>query len=247
MARGRRVALTPAFWANPFSAGQPRQSRAGLTPPSAEAWEIGEVVRLVSGPGSGPTRAGRHWWGGLNPEGSVQTGHPTVLSFRPLGVRRVQAWSWGNNFQLWLNRLAAPRTRSCAQPPPAMLDELLLRLGSITEPVLLMLVGLGLGGRVSSVLPCRKTSHTSLWHPLFLHLSLSLVVDTRESLGEWGMGTPRGSMKEKGGSPEWVFMAPTVRRRKKSSEKLGTLSPGSGDLQTGKWSLEEQIPCSEVA
>lgn len=114
--------MTPAFWANPFSAGQPRRSRARLTPPSAEAWEIGEVVRLVSGPGSGPTRAGRHWWGGLNPEGGVQTGHPRVLSFRPLGVRRVQAWSWGNNFQLWLNRLAAPRTRSCAQPPPAGLS-----------------------------------------------------------------------------------------------------------------------------
>lgn len=90
---GGRVALTPAFWANPFSAGQPRRSRAGLTPPSDEAWEIGEVVRLVSGPGSGSTRAGRHWWGGLNPEGGEQTGHPGVLSFRPLGVRRVQTWS----------------------------------------------------------------------------------------------------------------------------------------------------------
>lgn len=158
--------MTPAFWANPFSAGQPRRSRAGLTPPSAEAWEIGEVVRLVSGPGSGPTRAGRPWWGGLNPEGGVQTGHPRVLSFRPLGVRRVQAWSWGNNFQLWLNRLAAPRTRSCAQPPPfprqlgsAMLDKLLLRLGSITEPVLLML-GVRVGWKsLFSLTPQKDLTH----------------------------------------------------------------------------------------
>lgn len=208
------------------------------------------MVRLVSGPGSGPTRAGRHWWGGLNPEGSVQTGHPRVLSLRPLGVRRVQAWGWGNNFQLWLSRLAAPRTRSCAQPPPAGLSNVgraASKIGEHHGACAFTLAELGLAGRVSPVLPRRKTSHTSLWHPLFLHLSLSLVVDTRESLGEWGMGTPRGSMKEEGGSPEWVFMAPTLRHRKKSIEKLGTLSPGSGDLQTGKWSLEEQIPCSEVA
>lgn len=68
------------------------------------------------------------------------------------------------------------------------------------------------------------------------------------------MGTPRRSMEEEGGSPERVFMAPTVPRWKKSREELGTPYPrasiplpGSGDQQTGKWSLEEQIFCSDVA
>jgi hypothetical protein len=62
-------------------------------------------------------------------------------------------------------------------------------------------------------------------------------------------------MEEEGGSPERVFMTPTVPPWKKSREELGPPPPprasiplpGSGDLQTGKWSLEEQIFCSEVA
>lgn len=57
---GGSVALTPAFWADPFIAARPRRrpSLAHRTleagrPPPGEAWEMGEVVRLVSGAGLG--------------------------------------------------------------------------------------------------------------------------------------------------------------------------------------------------
>lgn len=90
---------------------------------------------------------------------------------------------------------------------------------------------------------------TRLVQPQFLHLSLSLVVDTPGSLGE---GNSRGSVEEAGGCPEPVSMPTSVPRWKKSSEGLGTSHsliplPGSGDRQTGKWSLKEQILDSEVA
>lgn len=43
------------------------------------------MVRLVSGLGSGSTRAARHWWGGLNPEGGIQKATAGYSLFDPLG------------------------------------------------------------------------------------------------------------------------------------------------------------------
>lgn len=86
--RGRARRFDASLLGKPIQCRAAQAKPSRLTPPSTEAWEIGEAVRLVSGPESGSTRAGRRWWEGLNPEGGLQAGHPGVLCFRPLRVRR---------------------------------------------------------------------------------------------------------------------------------------------------------------
>ncbi|KAK2112239.1 hypothetical protein P7K49_011986 [Saguinus oedipus] len=95
------VALTLAFWADPFNARRPRRrpSLAHPTleagrPPPGEAWEMGEVVRLVSGAGLG-IHAGWQASVGEDRTPRAAVGRPPrdaafpEPSRRP---RRVEAW-----------------------------------------------------------------------------------------------------------------------------------------------------------
>lgn len=119
---GRRVPLTPALRANPFfaraarakaEASQAHPALGAGRPPPGEAWEMREVVRLVSG-----ARPGIHagWqasvgqgggeWGGQNPVSSA--GEAPQESFvLELPGERVGSGCSAQQASLWGNPVSA--------------------------------------------------------------------------------------------------------------------------------------------